>query len=132
MRGKLAVLMGVVVIAIAGCGDDDDGDTAAQEAAGQPVATLDVVETDFEIDPKNATVDEEGLIEINLANEGETVHYLTIETPGEEIPQTSEELDPGNDTVFDVELDSGEYVWYCPVGNHRQMGMEGTLTVGGG
>jgi uncharacterized cupredoxin-like copper-binding protein len=28
-----------------------------------------------------------------------------------------------------VDLDAGEYKFYCPVGNHEQAGMVGTLTV---
>jgi len=29
------------------------------------------------------------------------------------------------------ELKAGRYELYCPVGNHRELGMEGTLSVGG-
>jgi plastocyanin len=124
MRARMAVCMGVVVIALAGCGDDEDG--AAQ-------ATLDVVETDFEIDPKNATVDEAGAIQFEITNDGESTHQLSIRPQGEPgIPKTSDEMDPTQSTTFTAELDPGKYAWYCPVGNHRQMGMEGTLTVGGG
>jgi hypothetical protein len=30
-----------------------------------------------------------------------------------------------------IELQAGRYELYCPVGNHKEMGMEGTLSVGG-
>jgi uncharacterized cupredoxin-like copper-binding protein len=60
------------------------------------------------------------------------LRQLAIEAEGEEIDRTDDDVDPGENTTFVTELDSGEYIWYCPVANHRQLGMEGTLTVGGG
>jgi uncharacterized cupredoxin-like copper-binding protein len=125
-------------VSVAACGgDDDDGDTAAQEtetqeaAGGPPAATLEVSESDFKIDPKDGKVDEDGLVQFEVTNDGETTHQLSIEAPGE-IPRTTDTIEPGEDETFTVELDSGKYTWYCPIGNHRELGMEGTLTVGGG
>ena len=120
----------------AGCGgdDDDEGDTAAQEAksVGEPTADLEVSESDFKIDPKDGEVDEAGTILLLVANDGETTHQLSIDRGPGEIPRTTDTIEPGEDELFTVELNPGEYIWYCPVGNHRELGMEGTLTVGGG
>jgi uncharacterized cupredoxin-like copper-binding protein len=124
-------------VSVAACGgDDDEGDTAAQETTaeaggGQPAAILDVSESDFKIDPKDGKVDEDGLIQFEVTNDGETTHQLSIEAQGE-IPRTTDTIEPGEDETFTVELDSGKYIWYCPIDNHRELGMEGTLTVGGG
>jgi plastocyanin len=142
MARRVVILIGVAALAVAGCGDDEEEpaaegtateEAATDEAAGQPAATLEVSESDFEIDPKNATVDEDGLIQFEITNDpgSEAEHQLVIEAQGE-IPQSSDLMDPGESTTFTAELDSGKYVWYCPISNHRELGMEGTLTVGGG
>ena len=132
----LLTVAAAAAFVVAGCGgDDDDETTAAQEttSAGQPVATLEVSESDFEIDSKDRKVDEDGLIQFDVTNDGETAHQLSIESrEGPGFSRTSDEMDPGEDTVLTVELDSGEYSWYCPIGNHRQLGMDGEFTVGGG
>ena len=39
------------------------------------------------------------------------------------------EIDRRCQTDLSVDLEAGEYTYYCPVGSHRQQGMEGTLTV---
>ena len=36
---------------------------------------------------------------------------------------------PGAKPQVSADLEAGEYTFYCPVGNHRGAGMEGTLTV---
>jgi uncharacterized cupredoxin-like copper-binding protein len=138
VRLALVITLGALLVLAAGCGGDDEGDTAAQETTaeteaggGQPVATLDVSESDFKIDPKDGKVDEAGVIQFEVTNDGETTHQLSIEAPGE-IPRTTDTIETGEDETFTVELDSGRYIWYCPIGNHRELGMEGTLTVGGG
>ena len=39
------------------------------------------------------------------------------------------EVITGGSAKLTVELEPGEYKVYCPVGNHEQAGMVGTLTV---
>jgi len=135
-RGRLAVVGVAGLLVLAGCGDDEEpaeeatgGDTTATEAGGQPAATVEVVERDFEIVPPNATVEEDGLIEFQVTNEGEAPHALEIESDPE---VESETIEAGQSTSFTAELDKGKYTWYCPVANHQQLGMEGSLTVGAG
>jgi hypothetical protein len=42
-------------------------------------------------------------------------------------------LNPGQTGTLPVDLSKpGTYEWYCPVGEHRDFGMEGEITVGGG
>ncbi len=69
---------------------------------------------------------------LQVANTGKTTHQLSIARGPGEIPRTTDTIEPGEDELFTVELDPGKYIWYCPVDNHRELGMEGTLTVGGG
>jgi uncharacterized cupredoxin-like copper-binding protein len=35
----------------------------------------------------------------------------------------------GDVSEIDVDVDAGEYTFYCSVEGHREAGMEGTLTV---
>jgi plastocyanin len=139
--GALAVI--AAVAALAACGDDDDdregaGATTgatptegqAQAPAGESVATVDVTETDFELDPQNPRIERPGVIEFRISNEGDTVHALEVETPQGEFE--TEEIPPGEQATLEADLPEGEFVWYCPVGNHREMGMEGTVAVAGG
>ncbi len=37
----------------------------------------------------------------------------------------------GRTTALTVDLKPGEYEFYCPVDGHRELGMEGTIVVGG-
>jgi uncharacterized cupredoxin-like copper-binding protein len=42
---------------------------------------------------------------------------------------TSDKIGPGESTTLMVDLDAGEYVFYCSIDGHRAMGMEKTVTV---
>ena len=122
-QASLAALAAATALAVAGCGGDEESSSA--EAA----ATVDVSETDFALEPQDATVDESGVIEFAVTNDGETAHSLEIEADTEAVSDT---IDAGQSTSFTAELDPGEYKWYCPIANHEDLGMVGTLTVGGG
>jgi plastocyanin len=143
----VTVPLAVFPLALAACGDDDDDDgettavapettteeTTTEEAAGGGGGgggggeTVDVSLTDFAIDPPNPTV-AAGTVTFAVSNDGNAPHNLEVEGNGveEELPA---DLSGGESGELTVDLQPGTYEWYCPVGNHAAMGMEGELTV---
>lgn len=63
-----------------------------------------------------------------VTNNGTEEHNFEIEGQGMEevFPQN---LRPAESNTMEVDLEEGTYTVYCPVGNHRDEGMETTLTV---
>jgi plastocyanin len=55
-------------------------------------------------------------------------HAIAIEGNG--VARSGQFAQPGGTSSLSVKLKPGTYTFYCPVGNHRAQGMEGTLTVG--
>jgi uncharacterized cupredoxin-like copper-binding protein len=130
----LVVAVLVFAIALSACGGDDGdespaaGDTAT---ASESSATIEIVETDFKLDPATVELDGPGTYTFRALNQGETTHALEIE--GQGLEEETEELEPGESGELTVEItEPGEYELYCPVGNHREMGMVGTVTVAAG
>ena len=122
------VLLAVVIPAallLAGCGSDDD--EGGETSRGQSV---ELVATEFAFEPADISVDEAGETTFTVSNDGEFPHALEIEGNG--IEEETEELGPGESGSVTVDLEPGEYELYCPVGDHRERGMVGTLVVGGG
>jgi uncharacterized cupredoxin-like copper-binding protein len=144
-RWRFAALLaigGALVVPIAGCGGDDDDETSAEGGAPTQAATtttggaangggggetVDMSMTDFALDPSNPTV-KAGSVTFNVTNDGQAPHALEVEGPGGEVE--TETLDAGGSEKLTVDLNQpGTYTMYCPVGNHRDMGMEGQVTV---
>jgi plastocyanin len=109
-------------LALLACGSDDE-----QEASGQRV---DVSATEFAFNPSDIQLDAAGTYTFHMTNAGEFEHALEIE--GQGIEEATDTVGGGESADATVDLAEGEYEIYCPVGNHREMGMEGTLVVGGG
>jgi plastocyanin len=140
----VASLVLAVALALAACGGDDDdreegaetgtAPTATEEAtapAAKPVQTVRVSETNFKLTPANPKIDEPGVVEFVAKNDGSVPHALEVEGPEGEVE--TENIQPGRSARLKADLsEPGSYVWYCPVGNHRQLGMEGRVTVAGG
>jgi uncharacterized cupredoxin-like copper-binding protein len=137
-RVSVAILA-VAALAATACGDDDEsGGSAtgtATEEATKPTApaqtTVKVRETEFKLDPANPRVDEPGTVQFEVTNDGKAVHALEVEGPKGEVETA--QIQPGKSATLKADLsEPGTYVWYCPVGNHRELGMEGEITVAGG
>ena len=137
----MAVLLATGLLAAAGCGDDDDEPSGGAPSTGavSPPSTEPtdtgaggasegerVALTEFKIDPVNPTA-KAGVVTYDVVNEGSAPHALEIEGNGEEFE--TEVLNGGQSAELQATLKPGEYKWYCPVGNHAEQGMTGTLTV---
>jgi plastocyanin len=125
-------------VAVAGCGDDSEPSGGAQTEArtaetapnGKAASRVSISATEFKFDPANPQV-KAGTVEFKLTNDGQAPHALEVEGPGGEAETKT--LQPGQSATLDADLGrAGKYTMYCPVGNHRQQGMEGTVTVTGG
>ncbi len=120
---RLSFLSLLLAALLAGCGSDDndgDGDSAGGES-------VELVATDFAFDPAEVSVDAAGETSFTVSNEGEFPHALAFD----DFDATTGNIDPGGSGEVTVELEPGTYAIYCPVGDHRDQGMEGTLVVGG-
>jgi hypothetical protein len=120
-----------------GAARTDDGDAAGQ-TGGSPADDdadllsdqLEVTLTDHEIE-MDSTADE-GMIAFIISNEGEDQHGISIiPADGEEGDELgSMEVAPGEEQQLELELEAGDYIVYCPIGDHRdEYGMETELTV---
>ncbi|HEV8248575.1 MAG TPA: cupredoxin domain-containing protein [Gaiellaceae bacterium] len=121
----LAVL--VTVFALAGCGGDN-GSSAS--SSGGARSTIEVRLSEFKLDPSHVSVDEPGTYTFRAVNDGQSVHALEIEGHG--VEEETENIQPGDSADLTVDLkEAGDYELYCPVDDHRAMGMDGSVDVGG-
>ena len=103
-------------------------ETTAAEPAGDPVDTVDVSETEYELDPSDPTISKPGVVEFVVTNDGEIDHSLEVEGPTGEVETPV--IAPGDSATLEADLsEPGEFTWYCPIGTHAEQGMEGTITV---
>ena len=136
----LALLLSAGVLLAAGCGDDEDEgggggaastpeatETATQESSGEGEALTLTADPGGSISWEPAELSAPaGSVTVKLVNESDTPHAVEVEGNGVE---EETETVTGGETELTVDLEAGEYTFYCPVGQHRQNGMEGTLTV---
>ena len=144
-RSAVTLLTAIAVaVPLAGCGDEEreeagttgtgtpGTEAGTQQPSGPAAATVEITETEFELDPADPEVPESGVVEFALTNDGDVEHNLEVETPEGEF-ELEQNIAPGQSATLKAELpEAGEYVIYCPVGDHRERGMEGTVTVAGG
>jgi len=126
-----------VAVPIVGCGgssDDDSTSNAATPAsttgggASGAGATVDLTATDFKFDPSDPTV-KSGEVTFKLNNGGQTTHSLEVEDVNGEDVELEADVSPGSSGTVKADLKPGTYEFYCPVDNHKEMGMTGEITV---
>jgi uncharacterized cupredoxin-like copper-binding protein len=134
----LFVIAAAVAVPIAGCGgggDDSSTSNAATQASTTAGAaatgaggTVDLTATDFKFNPSDETV-KSGDVSFTLTNDGQTAHSLEIEDVNGQDKELEGDVSPGQDGTLKVNLPPGKYEFYCPVGNHKEMGMTGEINV---
>jgi mono/diheme cytochrome c family protein len=68
-----------------------------------------------------------GQVTIRSPNESSVDHDISLEGNG--VNEKGDVVSNGGVSEFQVDLEAGEYTFYCSVDAHRQAGMEGKLTV---
>jgi uncharacterized cupredoxin-like copper-binding protein len=105
------------------------GNSSATAGSQAPYAAiLQATEVDFAIELPERQLTA-GSYTIEVANEGTASHDLVVEDASGMEVAASELIAPGQSGAVEVTLQPGEYVFYCSVGNHRDMGMEVSVTV---
>lgn len=132
---RLSFLFSVAAVAAlaliaAGCGDDDDDDGAGGDGGG--AATVDVLLSEFIVEPDPASA-AAGDVTFAVTNEGEEVHEFVIvktdlaadalptledgsfdeEGSGVEVVDEIEDIEAGGDGQVTANLEAGSYVLLC-------------------
>jgi plastocyanin len=148
---SLVAVLAALALAAGGCGDDGDNgggsgnggsgsadsggggsDTEKQASSGgggggselklaaDPSGALKFDKTSLSAKP--------GKVTIVMDNPSDVPHAIEVEGRG--VEEEGEVVEKGGVSQVSADLKAGEYEFYCPVGNHKDAGMEGTLTVG--
>jgi uncharacterized cupredoxin-like copper-binding protein len=135
------------VLAIAGCGGDDDdsgngsgggngggGGSASGGGSGGAEASGGSSQLKLAADPSGALKFDQtslstkpGKVTVVMDNPSDVPHAIEVE--GQGVEAEGKTVGKGGVSKVTVDLKKGEYEFYCPVGNHADAGMEGTLTV---
>ena len=124
----LGLMLGLTACAEPGGGGDSEQEPREEAASPVPedTTTTEVGLTEYEIAmPTSLSA---GSQTFRVTNNGTTEHNFEVE--GQGIEQEFEtNLSPGETQTMQLDLAPGTYEVYCPVGNHRDQGMELQLTV---
>ena len=122
--------LAVLALALAGCGSGDEstpnagssGASGSGGGGGQQLALSAPADGSLKFD-KTKLEAKAGKVTINFDNQSKTTpHAVEIEGRQSDIVTASK-------TSVTADLKPGEYEYFCPVGDHRDQGMKGTLTV---
>jgi len=143
VKKKLSIALAITAIAPFGliaCGEDDDESSDDSAATSEETTTEDTASSggggtvSFTAAEDGSLAYEEdsaeteaGTVTVELDNPSSTPHDVQIEGPDGDLGGT--ETVTGDTTSATVELEPGDYTFYCSVSGHRDAGMEGPLTV---
>jgi plastocyanin len=132
----LFVIAAAVAVPVAGCGGGDDDESTSADTGGAATGaaatgsseTVDLTAVDYKFDPSDPAL-KQGDVTFRLTNDGQTGHSLEIEDVNGQDQELEGEVQPGDSNTLTVNLPPGKYEFYCPVSNHKELGMEGEITV---
>ena len=143
MRTLAALSAAAAALALGACGDDEETDAGGTAATATPTATETPAATEdsggggeiaLAADPggalkfdKTELTAKAGKVTIAFDNQSSVPHAVEVEGNG--VEEEGETITKSSSKLEIADLKAGEYEFYCPVGNHKGAGMEGTLVV---
>lgn len=125
-HGVRVVAVGAAIAVACGSGGQGASDASGGGGGSGGASSVQVTGTDaLEYAPSNLTA-AAGTVTITLRAEPATRHTVVIEELDDREVVAAE---AGAEATGTVDLEPGEYTFYCDVPGHRPAGMEGTLTV---
>jgi plastocyanin len=134
----IALVLAAGALTAAGCGGDDSSSSSSGSSGGTGTSsssgsggggqTLTVTaDPGGAIKWDKAKLDaKSGKVTLKLVNDSDIPHAIEVEGNG--VEEETKIVTKANADVT-VDLKPGKYEYYCPVGNHKEQGMKGTLTV---
>jgi plastocyanin len=128
------ILLSALALGLAACGNNNEAATTGGagattsggggggetlKIAADPGGALKFDQTSLEASAGNVTID--------FTNDSSLPHNVTLEGPGVEDEGT--DTVTGSSTSVTLDLQPGEYTFFCSVDGHRAAGMEGKLVV---
>jgi plastocyanin len=143
MRTLAALTAAAAALALSACGGDDETSTGSSAADSTPAPTETATAAaedsgggatiELAADPggalkfdKTELTAKAGKVTIDFTNDAAVPHAVELEGNGAE---AKTDTITKSKAKLEADLKPGKYEFYCPVGNHRGAGMEGTLTV---
>jgi plastocyanin len=147
---RLSIFLVVALIALAGCGGDDEdtgGGSAGTETSAAPenAETPSGDNTDASAAPgggneltlaadasqlafdKDALEASAGSVTITMDNPSSLPHNVAVKGGG--VDEKGDVVGKGEQSTVTADLKAGSYTFYCSVAGHEAAGMKGTLTV---
>ena len=132
----IVAVFSATALAISGCGGGGE-ETATPTSSPKATRTssptesanvlsLQADQSQLKFD-KSALSAKPGTVTIVMKNPSALPHDVAIEGNGVDV--TGKTVTQGGTSTVTANLKAGTYTFYCSVDNHRQAGMEGTLTV---
>jgi manganese oxidase len=126
--GAFGMAVAALIVAIFAVFQIDDGGSAGAEAGGESSGTVvDVVLSEFKIEPAAITV-APGPVTLRVTNNGSMAHNFAIA----ELNIRTSMLNSGESETLEFDAVEGTYKTVCEVAGHESSGMVGTLTVRAG
>jgi plastocyanin len=132
-RTAATLALALAAVALTACGGDDEEPTTdtAPDDLNPTTESLEVSAVpDGSLVFEQESLDTEaGAVTVNFTNPAPIAHDFCVEDDGADEIGCTDIVADGDSSTTTLELEPGEYTYFCSVAGHREGGMEGPLTV---
>jgi plastocyanin len=123
---RRSALIAVCCLVVAACGGSSKSSSSSSSGGGSSTLAIAADPGGALKFTSSSLTAKAGKVTVDFTNKSSVPHGVVITGNGVNA-QTS--VVSAGEAKTTVTLKPGKYTFYCPVGNHRAEGMEGTLTV---